>query len=78
MHIVHFTVTTKLTVVPELTHLWLPEGSTLKLDCIYERPDTASSESFDFYYNGQILRVVNDKDFEVSFWFKRSHDKEWG
>lgn len=59
-------LTTKLTVVPELTHLWLPEGSTLKLDCIYERPDTASSESFDFYYNGQILRVVNDKDFELS------------
>lgn len=38
----------------------------MKLDCIYTRPESATSQSFDFYFNGQMILSTNNQGFSLS------------
>ena len=64
------TETYSVRIEPELTHLWLLDGSSLRLDCIYTRPSNAPADSADFYYNGQIISVDNNFGFEVCIFYR--------
>lgn len=57
----------RLSIVPDFTNVWLPEGSALKLECIYESPEeSASSDTLDFYYNGEIIHGMNNDEFSLT------------